>query len=451
LLGGLLQVFVAGRAIALGPHEIVVLVNRNRADSGRIADAYARMRAIPTVNVIDLNIPPAFTGERPEIAPAAFTEHIWEPVQTAMRERGIESHILAWVYSAGFPIRVTTQPATSIHAMTFTRNEIPSTQKTLDGTFSSPYFAGPNNPKAPEQGSQSLDRLVAWQGAAFPIPSMMLGYTGERGNSEAEILAYLRKGAAADHTSPTGTIFFTTSDDIRSTSREWQYPRTVKDLAARGVGAVVTHVQSRNCPEVLGIMMGAAGINAARNNTFLPGAMAEHFTSYAAAFDRKAQSKLSAWLSVGASASAGTVTEPRAMWTKFPHARFFVHYASGCTMLESFYQSIRCPMQILLVGDPLANPFAPDDRLAIEGLDGDSVAGLQTVRARVTKGIPERYRRFLYLVDGRPQGERSRRRMVELDTTRLSNGRHVLRAIGYRNGTVRTQIFALKTFVVANP
>ena len=450
-LGGWLQLLVAGRATALGPHEVVLLVNRDRPDSGRVAKAYAHMRSIPELNVIELTIPATFTGDRPQMSPAAFTKHIWEPVQAALREREIEQHVLAWIYSVGFPIRITTAPAISIHGLTFTRNKLPSTQKTQRGRYASPYFAGPINPTGPADISQSLDVLAALEGPGFPIPSMMLGYTGERGNTEAEVLAYLRKGGESDYSSPTGTIFFTTSRDIRSRIREWQYPRVVKELGALGIGAVVSDVQAHDCPSVLGIMVGAAGINARRNNTFLPGAMAEHCTSYAAAFDKKPQSKLSEWLSVGASGSAGTVTEPSAMWTKFTHARFFVHYAAGCTMLESFYQSIRCPLQILIVGDPLASPFAPDEALAIEGLEGDAVSGRATVRARVVKGIAEFYGRYLFLVDGRALDAVSRRRTIELDTTGLSAGRHTLRAVAYRNGSVRTQIFARRTFVVANP
>ena len=57
----------------------------------------------------------------------------------------------------------------------------------------------------------------------MPLPSMMLGYTGERGNTLKEVTDCLKKGSRSDSTSPTGTVYFAVNDDIRSTCREWQF------------------------------------------------------------------------------------------------------------------------------------------------------------------------------------------------------------------------------------
>ena len=43
--------------------------------------------------------------------------------------------------------------------------------------------------------------------------------------------------------------------------------------------------------------------------------------------------------------------------------------AAGCTALESFYQSIRQPLQYLPMGDPLAAPFKPKGEVLVEGLE----------------------------------------------------------------------------------
>jgi hypothetical protein len=199
--------------------------------------------------------------------------------------------------------------------------------------------------------------------------------------------------------------------------------------------------------DVLGVMMGARQVRPDEVLAYLPGAMAEHFTSAAAIFHSADQTKLSAWIAAGATASAGTVTEPYAIWTKFPHARFFVHYAAGCTMLESFFQAIRCPLQILLVGDPLAQPWAPADGLALAGVPAGGTAGRFTVEARVDPAARRHYGRFLFLLDGRPVGREPR---LELDAARLTEGAHTVRAVASRSGLVRTQVFAEQSFRIGH-
>ena len=93
--------------------------------------------------------------------------------------------------------------------------------------------------------------------------------------------------------------------------------------------------------------------------------MCEHLTSESAKFTSASQTKLTAWLNAGVTASAGTVSEPYANWKKFPSAFYFCHYITGCTVIESFYQSVSSPLQVLFVGEPLAAPWAPRGKVEI--------------------------------------------------------------------------------------
>ena len=43
-----------------------------------------------------------------------------------------------------------------------------------------------------------------------------------------------------------------------------------------------------------------------------------------------------------------------------------VHYVDGLTAAESFYSSILCPYQLLIVGDPLCQPYCKPPRFTIE-------------------------------------------------------------------------------------
>jgi uncharacterized protein (TIGR03790 family) len=437
--------WVAHTSLALGPHELLVLANRNSTNSMDIARQYAALRSVPEINIVALDLPATLEIE---VSAEIFAQKIWVPAQAAIRERGLDDHILAWAYSVDFPLRIKTDPPVSIQGLTFLRNQFPGSEPVSKGLYVSPLFAGPENPRSGGFPAQSLDIPRAWFGKHMPVPSMMLGFIGPNGNTRDEVLACLQRGAQADGTRPAGTVYFVTNTDVRSRCREWEFAPAVRELQARGLTAILTNALPDNAPDILGAMLGTSVVGMHPGRTFRPGAMAEHLTSFGALFDNSNQTKISEWIRAGASASAGTVTEPYAYWNKFPHARFYAHWASGCTTLESFFQAIRCPLQILLVGDPLTSPWAPASTLSLRGLESETLQGLVTVEATVEARQGETFNRFLFLVDGKrlqPMGKSS---TISLDTTTLKPGRHTLHAVATSIGSVRTQIFTVKPFVV---
>jgi uncharacterized protein (TIGR03790 family) len=431
-------------AFALGPHEILLLANGGEPDSIEVAKAYARLRQIPDVNIVRLQLPAWKADQPPVMTPQDFTRLIWSPAVQAAKARGINDHILAWVYSTHFPIRIGSQPPVSLQGLTFMRNQMPSSKEIGDGSYVSPVFAGPDSPGGNSYGPQSFDSMRQLLREDMPLPCMALGYTGPRGNTKAEVLACLQTGVRSDATSPTGSVYFITNGDVRSRCRQWQFPAAVVGLRRMGVNASIGEAFPEGRRDVIGIMMGTHTVTPAKVGRFLPGCMAEHLTSAAAFFDSENQTKISRWIAAGATASAGTVWEPMSIWSKFPNARFFNHYTSGCTMIESFYQSIQCPLQIMLIGEPLAAPWAPDASLNIEGIaDDDLVTAPRSIDIRVQTVPGISYRRFVYLVDGRIRGTG---KSFMLDPTGLAPGMHEIRAVAYRTGFVRSQVFDVKRF-----
>ena len=413
----------------------------------RVAEAYARLRGVPEVNVVRLRLPREQSGSTGVVSPDEFRTHLYGPVTAALKARGLE-HVLAWAYSVDMPTAVSTEPYVSLTGMTFLRGRTPRVDEIDKAQYCSLLYAGPDGTGDAPHVSQSLDTFREWMGEDMPLPAMLLGVTGTRGNPVDVVMKSLEAAQAADGTAPSGTVFFVESDDIRSNCREWQFRGAVAELQRAGVlGEVVNAMPAPGRP-VAGMMVGAATVNPLAAGPYLGGSMAEHLTSWAAVFGSASQTKLTAWIGAGAAASCGAVSEPYSAWPKFPHARFFVHYAAGCTMLESFVQAVRSPLQLLLVGDPLAAPWGArpgEASVTVRGV-GERVRTGKVRLESVIEGREARaYRRVAYYLDGRRAGEG---RVLWLDLSSLAPGEHTLRAVASRTGLVRPQVFGEKRFML---
>jgi uncharacterized protein (TIGR03790 family) len=435
-------------AHAVGPHELLVLVNRASKDSRTVASEFVKLRQVPAQNVLYLDLASSVSIDPPKMSVDEFNKLIRDPAVSAMKDRGIDDHILAWIYSVDFPTRVDTSPKMSIQGITFTKGKVPELMDIKRGLYRSALFGGPDRPGGVAHYAQTFDFSKESLRGDMPVPSMLLGYSGNRGNSVEKIRDYLKKGVLSDGTSPSGTVYFVKSDDIRSRCREWEYEAAVTELKRYGVEARIVKSFPDTGQRIIGLAAGRPHVTPANSGSYLPGCMAEHLTSMGGMFHAAGQTKLSAWLESGVTASSGTATEPYALWTKFPHARFYVHYAAGCTMIESFYQSLRCPLQILLVGEPLASPWGGKDAVVeIDGLAGELTPGKIFVSARMTGKDARRYRRFTCLLDGKIV---AREPELWLDTSGLSEGKHRFRVVARSTGFVSQQVFTEKVFTIVD-
>lgn len=421
----------------LAPHEVLVLVNKNSPRSMEVANHFVRIRQIPPRNVVYLDLPGRVLAPRAEMSPSDFTRHIWEPAQAVLAERELSGHILAWIYSVDFPVRITGDPNLSLMGPTFLRNEWPADRDlAYRGQYGSPLYTGPDEPDGPMRPGGSLIRYKEALGERMPIPSMMLGFCGARGTDTDTVIRTLQYGQLSDRTTPRGTVYWLTHDDIRTRIREWQFPIARGELEAKPVRSVIKAGPAEQFSDIIGLQTGVENVDAARAGRHLPGSMAEHLTSHAAEFHLPIQTKLTDWIRAGATASAGTVTEPYAIWTKFPHARFFSHYANGHTMLESFYMSLRSPLQTLLVGEPLARPWAPPLSLTLIALEEGPFSGEASFVAALMPGAPPGRVEYQLLLNGMKAGRSGDGGSFSFDTRQLPDGWHELRAVAYIRGPV---------------
>jgi len=271
---------------------------------------------------------------------------------------------------------------------------------------------------------------------------MSLAYCGARGTDRATALRVLDDGRRRGDDWRSGTVHLVVGADIRARCRQWQFPQAAAELESLGMRVAVSSNFPAGASGVAGVMMGLAGPDPSKVRSYAPGAMGEHLTSFGANFHTAGQTKITAWLRAGASTSAGTVVDPYSIWTKFPHARFFAHQARGCTLLECYAQSLMCPLQSFLIGDPLAAPGASGFKVRAEREDR---AGRLAFRAATEP--PSTNATFMFLLDGSRVGLGSSRR-IEVDAARLTGGHHRLRVVAYRGGWMKEQAFTELDFDV---
>ena len=282
----------------------------------------------------------------------------------------------------------------------------------------------------------------------------MLGVTSGRGNSLDEVLNCLRRSATADGTHPKGTIYYCQNGDIRSKARQAGFPRAVRALKDLGVAAeIVERSMPMDHNDVQGAMLGVAEFDwKSSGSTILPGAICEHFTSFGGMMNKGAgQTPLSEFIRYGAAGASGTVTEPYAIGEKFPDPMIQVHYARGCTLAEAFYQSVLCPYQLLIVGDPLCRPWADIPQVSVSGLTaGATVRGTLSLKPKAAMPNHSAVDHFELFVDGarvsgcRPEGT------LSLDTTKMGDGHHEIRVVAIGLDPIRSQGRAILPIVTAN-
>ncbi len=304
---------------------------------------------------------------------------------------------------------------------------------------------------AREAATDSLDRY--WL-------ATMLAYTFERGNSLPEALAYLGAAAKSDGTSPDGTVYFLRNDDIRSKTREPLFATAASALRKMGRRAAIlsqedagqTGVLPVGKADVIGAVAGIAGFDwPGSQSRLLPGAIAEHLTSFGAHYATAGQTKISEFLRAGAAGSAGAVAEPFALQQKFPTPHLHVFYAEGCSLAEAFYQSVQGPYQLLVVGDPLARPFAKFASVSLAAPDPAKPWSGRVDLLAELKPAPERpIARVELWVDGAWIAEAAPGAAIAWDSASVEDGMHDLRLVAVEAGRIETRSFAVARVTVKN-
>ncbi|MEO0528969.1 MAG: TIGR03790 family protein [Planctomycetota bacterium] len=383
-----------------GPENVVVVVNSKSAGSKEVANHYVRLRNIPASNVVALD----YSGPKQSAIGQVFREQILEPVISAINDRGLALQIDTIAYSTDFPWRIVLKsdypedleigpqftPIASITGATYLYRTVFAKSPVTVTTDSNWYFASaPGQSRATNAArcrqlgavpSRAFRGRYGWQqdgkrttkarqGRRYLL-STMLGVTTGRGNTVAEVIASLERAVEAEASPPDGTFYYLRNNDVRSQTRHGCFDSALTQLEKAGARARVTAgVLPTGAADVAGLMMGSANLPLAKAGmTIQPGAICEHLTSTGGVlFENGYQTPISELIRFGATGTSGTVAEPYAIQAKFPMPTLHLHYRRGCSLAESFYQSVASPYQLLILGDPLCQPWAKRPLLAVDG------------------------------------------------------------------------------------
>lgn len=320
-----------------------MLVNDNDPISVAIAARYVQARSIPARNVVRF----AFDAG----TNTTMTVGVFNPLKAQADAIGADAGLQAWLITWTRPYRVDCMSIGTAFAV----------------GYDAGFCSTPCNSTTPLRTYD--DEGVTDGGAAHRLwdrlrvrPTMMLATTP---NDAGVAFATIARGLASDDTFPTGEgFYYRTTDSARSVRYSEFRFNTLPQWADGGLS--LTYVDSSmggpqalvDAGSVLFYFQGLASVPSIDTNRYLPGAVADHLTSFGGQVPTSGQMSILRWLEAGATASYGTVVEPCNYTSKFPNTTVLLsHYYRGEPIIEAYWKSVSMPGEGLFIGEPLARPW----------------------------------------------------------------------------------------------
>ncbi|MDQ3186050.1 MAG: TIGR03790 family protein [Pseudomonadota bacterium] len=324
------QVRVLLPRTGLTPDDLAVLINDEDPLSRKVGNYYQKARHIPAANMIHVRFP---------LGRNAFSKDEFQQLKAEI-DRITPAHVQAYAVAWTDPYRVDCMSLTSALAFGFDEGYCSST---CGPTMPSPYF---NSPGLYPVSDHNLR------------PAMMLA-----GANFEQIKTLIDRGVAADHSFPEGRAYLVITPDKARSVRASYFAQTAKELTGVFPIEILETDAISDRHDVLFYFTGMAHVPQLHTLDFLPGALADHLTSAGGQLTDSSQMSSLRWLEAGATASYGTVVEPCNHMQKFPFPGIAMfHYALGASAIEAYWKSVAWPGEGVFVGEPLAQPFAPQLR-----------------------------------------------------------------------------------------
>ncbi|PHV48022.1 TIGR03790 family protein [Janthinobacterium sp. BJB301] len=314
-------------SMPLGLHaaQLAVVINDAEPNSIAVGEYYRQAHGIPLANVVHVNIP-----NRPRKLSMGQFAQLKERIDAQLKPH-IQAVLMVW----SAPYAVECNSITSAYTLGYDAGQC---AKTCDAGKSSSYF----NSNVPQPFTQMGMRL-----------SMLLPI-----DFVEEAKAVVDRGTVSGFSVPAASAYYlTTSENARNSRAAFFPPAGIvrqRKLTVRNLKADVLD----GAQDIMVYQTGMAKVAKLDTLRFLPGALADHLTSFGGDLQGTAQMSSQRWLEAGATASYGTVSEPCNYWQKFPNPTVLLRrYLTGMTALEAYWGSVAWPAQGLFIGDPLAAPY----------------------------------------------------------------------------------------------
>ena len=299
----------------------------NTADplSVKIGAYYAKRRHIPQANILRVRL----DSNRDDLPPEEFSS-----LQKSL-SRQVGTRIQAYALTWARPYHVGCMSITAAFAFGYDTRYCATGCKP---TLTSPYFNSGVTQPFTELGFRPTMSIAA------------LDFDHAR--------TLIDHGVRSDGTRPPGTAYLVIGDDKVRNVRAAEYPLAEKETGGAIDINIVQGLPLTGRSDVMFYFTGAASVPNIDTNRFLPGAVADHLTSYGGMLTDSPQMSSLRWLEAGATGSYGTVVEPCAFPQKFPNVIMLMsYYAAGETLIEAYWKSVAMPGQGIFIGEPLAAPF----------------------------------------------------------------------------------------------
>ena len=345
--------------------NVVVVVNQNSTNSVQLGNYYCERRCVPPQNLLRIT---NWTGGNVEWTTSDFTNALLNPLLSMLSSRGLTNQVDYVVLSMDFPYRVVQTGAPSGNN---------STTAALFYGFKSDDFG--DTCSLPDASSNAYAASEGIFRQTLPIASGSNAWlvTMLTSSNLAQAQAIVDHGVASDGSFPTQRVWLAKTTDVFRNVRYPEFDNAIFD--GRVAGNLSIGRTNSDLPygltNLLGYQTGLATFNIL-SNAFRPGAIADSLTSYAGIlYENNGQTTLLAFMNAGACGSYGTVVEPCNYPQKFPSPEGYFYQARGFNLAESYYQSLVNPYQGLIVGEPLAAPFARLPNAAWINLSSNALLG----------------------------------------------------------------------------
>jgi uncharacterized protein (TIGR03790 family) len=310
---------------ALRPAQLAVVINDDEPNSVQIGEYYRQQRGIPQRNVVHVRIPDA-----PRKLSAAQFRQLKEDIESQLGP-DIQAVLMVWTA----PYAVECNSITAAYTL----------------GYDASLCAKPCGPAKPSSYFNAAATLPFSQLGLRP--AMLLPTDSVEGAK-----ALIARGMASGfRVLAAGAYFLATSEQARN-SRAAFFPRSGV-LPQRKLTIHTERADSiEGTRDIILYQTGMARVDKLDTLQFLPGALADHLTSFGGDLYGTVQMSSLRWLEAGATASYGTVSEPCNYWQKFPHPAVLLrHYLEGDSAVEAYWKSVAWPGQGLFIGEPLAAPY----------------------------------------------------------------------------------------------